>query len=456
MRRVFFVGFAAVLGCDPAVMGLEAGGTSSSTGSAVEGSSTTAEDSTTSGAPVPPGSSSVSTDDSTTTGAPPAESSSGEFEPDVGLVRPPQTCNPLPEIPGGPAPVWCDEWIPVGNDSARGARVAVGPDGHVFVTGRSRLDGESQRGFVARYDDDGTRLWSRDFEFLGWDDAHGVAVASNGDVLVGGSANPNVGAGFGWLARLTGDGAPVWELDELDLSTAYRLEPDLDGGFILAASGPNWGPGEPPAVVSRHGSDGEALWTHTADAMGDNSENFARGVAFDGEGNIVAAGSLSDRSRWISKLTPEGNVVWEVIETGDPFEINVFFDVAVSETGDVYAVGTVASETYVGRYSVDGEPIWSRLVVPETDWNYAYGVAVLPGGDIVVVGNRSLAGESHPLWARRYTPDGEVVWDYHVPTGSSFGSNAEDIAIAPDGDIVLVGTVPHGFSSSMWVAKLTP
>ncbi len=326
----------------------------------------------------------------------------------------------------------------------------------MFVTGRSRLEGESQRGFVAGYDDEGTRLWSRNFEFLGWDEADGVAVASNGDVLVGGAANPNVGAGFGWLARLTGDGDPVWQLDELDLSTAYRLEPDIDGSFILVASGPNWGPGEPPAVVSRHGPDGDVIWTHTADAMGNNSENFARGVAFDGEGSIVVAGSLSDRSRWISKLTPEGTVVWEVIETGDPFDINVFFDVTVSETGDVYAVGTVALETYVARYSADGEPIWSQLVVPEEDWSYAYGVAALPGGDVVVVGNRSLAGEAHPLWARRYTPGGEVVWDYHVPSGSPIDSTAEDIAVAPDGDIVLVGTIHYGFASSMWLAKLTP
>ncbi len=460
------MGLAAVLGCDAAVVLAEPDGTSSSTDAGMEGPATTAEASTTaatsttggvstSGA-VPPGSTGITTDDVTTSGVLPPESSSGGLEFDVGLVRPPQSCNPLPEVPGGPTPVWCDEWIPVGNDNAFGTRVAVGSDGHVFVTGRSRREGVSQRGFVARYDDEGTRLWSQDFEFLGWDDADGVAVMPDGDVLVGGSANPNIGAGFGWLARLSGDGVPLWELDELDLSTAYRLAPDLDGSFILVASGPNWGPGEPPAVVSRHGPDGDVLWTHTVDAMANNSENFARGVDFDGEGNIVVAGNLSDRSRWLSKLSPDGTVLWELIEPGDPFDQNLFFDVAVSETGDIYAVGTVSLETYVGRYSSGGEPIWSELVVPEEDWNYGRGVEALPGGDFVVVGERSLAGEPHPVWARRYTPEGEIVWDYHVPGDSFFGSYAQDIAVAPDGDIVLVGTIHYGFPSSMWVAKLTP
>lgn len=450
VNRFMWVGFVVVLGCDPAVVLPNAEGTSSSTGAGAGASTTAVEGSTTSGSPPPPGSSGIPTDETTTGG------DSGQLEPDVGLVRPAQACNPLPDGPDGPTPVWCDEWIPVGNDNAYGARVAVGSDGHVFVTGRSRREGESQRGFVARYDEQGTRLWSRNFEFLGWDAADGVAVAPNGDLFVGGSAEPNTGPGFGWLARISGDGDPIWELDELDLSTAYRLESDVDGSFILVASGPNWGPGEPPAVVSRLAPDGEVMWTHTVDAMGSNSENFARGVDFDGEGNIVVAGSLSDRSRWLSKLSPEGSVVWEVIEVGDPFEINVFFDVTVSETGDVYAVGTVASETYVGRYSADGDPIWTRLVVPEKDWNYAYGVSSLPGGDIVVVGNRSLMGEPHPLWARRYAPDGEVVWDYHVPSGGFIDSSATDIAVAPDGDIVLAGTIYYGFPSSMWVAKLTP
>ncbi len=110
VRKIAFVGLVAVFGCDPAVLAPEAEGTtSSSTGSATGGPVTTAEASTTSGVPTPHDTSDVTTGGTTSGDAPPPASSSGGLPPDVGLVRPPQSCNPLPKTKGGPTPVWCDE-----------------------------------------------------------------------------------------------------------------------------------------------------------------------------------------------------------------------------------------------------------------------------------------------------------------------------------------------------------
>jgi uncharacterized delta-60 repeat protein len=117
----------------------------------------------------------------------------------------------------------------------------------------------------------------------------------------------------------------------------------------------------------------------------------------------------------------------------------------------------------VARYNADGTPDTSfgvagkRIYAVTTDQDLAYGAALQQDGKLVVVG--SCNGD---FCALRVTATG--VLDSSFGTASNgitllpFGSgnsSARDVAIQPDGKIVLVGECLNGASTEFCVARLT-
>lgn len=391
--------------------------------------------------------------DETTTAEPPL---------DLGGPPPMQSCTALPvPLGAGPDPVWCDEWIPAGFDEARGRRVAVGPAGEIYVTGKATIEYTSESGYLARYTPDGVRQWALEHNHgpLGYDEASGVAVAPGGDVLVGGQAAHGDIEEHGWIARVSPDGEPLWDLDQPDLSTAWRIEAAADGTFVVVGSEPYYGTYEPPQRITRHAADGSLVWLHGPHGVGELSENLAQSAAFDEAGNVYVVGSLSDRERLVSKLDPSGNALWELRLPYDAFSYNHATDVVVSPTGDVFTTGFIDHGAWMARFTNDGAQVWDDVIAPGVDgddYDFADGLVQLPDGDLVLVGDQSTPEGSYEIWMRRYTPEGSVVWDYTVPGASILGADADDVAITPEGDIVVVGTIYYGATSYLWLARLVP
>jgi hypothetical protein len=379
---------------------------------------------------------------------------------DVPLEPPPeQMCHALPMPMGpGPTPVWCDEWIPAGEDEAWGHRVAVGPDSEIYVTGRGDVTDTAWHAWLGAYSPDGERLWSRSFSHgpLGFDQAYGVDVAPGGDVLVGGYAAHGPIEQHGWIARLTADGELLWDLDQPDLSNAWRIGAYEDGTFVVVGSEPYFAIDEPPAHVTRHAADGSPLWLYGPTGVQDLAENLVRGVAYDGAGNLYFTGGLSDHARLVSKLAPDGSVIWEhALETG-VYDYHSGADIAVTEAGDVFVGGYIDHGAWVARFTTDGTEVWSDVVLPGDSFDAVEGLALLPDGDVVVVGIRSDAEWVTSIWLRRYTADGDVVWDYVVPAASVIGADANDVAVTPEGDVVVVGTIHYGAVGHLWLARFVP
>lgn len=113
-----------------------------------------------------------------------------------------------------------------GNSNNRGNVVAVDSTGHVYMAGWSNTTwGTPVRpysgdydAFVAKLDENGNLLWNTFLGGTGHDYAHAIAVASNGDVLVGGGSwddwgnpvQPYVGGIPAFLARLDAQGNLIW------------------------------------------------------------------------------------------------------------------------------------------------------------------------------------------------------------------------------------------------------
>lgn len=471
MRNVILVGASALalLGCDllpPLPDGSNLTGADSDTSglgatstSGGVGADTLPADGDTLGATsLEPPSGSTSSDGATTDDPPEPWMDAG-FEFDVPERPPEQMCHALPMPMGpGPTPVWCDEWVPEGEDQAYGNRVAVGPAGEIYVTGRGDLADTSWHAWLARYSPDGVRLWAQPFSHgpLGFDTGYGVDVAPGGDVLVGGTAAHWPIEEHGWIARLTADGELLWDIDQPDLSNAWRIGAHEDGTFVVVGSEPYFGIDEPPAHVTRHAADGSQLWLYGPTGVQDLAENLARGVAYDGAGNLYFTGGLSDHARLLSKLAPDGGVIWELALESGAYDYHSGADIAVTESGDVFVGGYIDHGAWMARFTTDGAEVWSDVVLPGDSFDAIEGLALLPDGDVVVVGIRSDAEWVTSIWLRRYTPDGDVVWDYTVPGEGPLGSDADDVVVTPEGDIVVVGTIYYGPVSHLWVARFEP
>jgi len=105
-----------------------------------------------------------------------------------------------------------------------------------------------------------------------------------------------------------------------------------------------------------------------------------------------------------------------------------------------------------------GTLLWTRNYTGEDAGNArARGAAVDASGNVIVVGEEFVVGQNANVWARKYTPEGEVLWTWSWNGASNGDDIAHAIAIDPAGDLVIVGeTYVGGSGADMLFIKLGP
>ncbi len=294
-----------------------------------------------------------------------------------------------------------------------GFAIATTSNGDVIVTGQS-ADADPSGGvptsgpgctyqtssgsdmFLARYSGaTGNCQWAKFIGGAGPDAGLGVAVASNGDVVVtgyfSGSANfggvqlTSLGLSDIFLARYSGQGSPLW--------------------------------------AKRFGSTGD----DKANALSlDDSGNIAIGGYFSGtvdfgSGPITSQGSFDS---FAAKFTPSGAVIWAKDLGGT--DTDEVFGVANDASGNVVVVGTfkgsinldagaVSSNGYwdgfVAKYSAtSGAHMWSKPFGGGND-ELANAVAMDASGNAIVTGY---------FWN---------TVDFHGPEGSLASAGGADVFV---------------------------
>jgi hypothetical protein len=131
-------------------------------------------------------------------------------------------------------------------ESASARSVAPDGAGGVFVTGETNgslagpyLGGHGDA-WLARYDQDGNRLWLRQFGTPEWDRAQAVAPDNAGGVFVAGGTvglfgGSSAGKWDAWLMRYDAAGSPMWtyQFGTPELDAAEALAPDGAGGVYM-------------------------------------------------------------------------------------------------------------------------------------------------------------------------------------------------------------------------------
>ena len=194
-----------------------------------------------------------------------------------------------------------------GADSA--TAIAVAGDGSVFVAGETlgSLHGQPHRGlsdvFVARYGADGARLWTRTLGSSGIERPTDIIVSPGGAVYVVGSSDGpldgQTGAGNtdAFVASFDANGNRLWTrllgsaAPDVALSVTLGLDGAIHVGGRLGASldgQPHAGSGD--AFLARYGADGVRTWLRT---LGTAGSDEATALATAADGTVVMAGTTT-------------------------------------------------------------------------------------------------------------------------------------------------------------------
>ena len=216
--------------------------------------------------------------------------------------------------------LWARRFGGIYDDDAYG--VAVDGNGNVFVTGQfmdtvnfgggSLNSAGLQDIFIVKYSASGAHLWSKRLGGVDSEYGYGIAVDTNGDVIVTGRFSCTVDLGGGtltsagaydiFLAKYSGvNGAHVWSkrLGSTGYDYANDIAVDSNGNVMVTGQfqgtvdfggGPLISAGSYDIFVAKYaGSNGSHLWSKR---FGSTSSDNSCGVAVDGNNNVILTGAF--------------------------------------------------------------------------------------------------------------------------------------------------------------------
>ena len=340
-----------------------------------------------------------------------------------------------------------------GTGSNQAVAVAIQPDGKIVVAGTINgtiFDPFEDMG-VARYNSDGTL--DRSF-------------GNGGEVLIDlGSDTDGMAAGLAIQ--------PNGKIVVAGTASGFDEDDNFFEEIALARLNANG------RLDATFGTGGEVLT-----GFGGNTTVSAAGVALEPNGQIVVAGTATDQDTFDNefavarynangKLDASFGTGGEVVTSLGPDTSATAKAVAIQPNGKIVVAGsTTDPDTFNGdfvlaRYNTNGalDSTFGTGGLVTTSFGPrasadATSLAIQPDGEIVVAGTVTDFSTSftQDFGLARYNPDGSL--DASFGTGgevvTSFGpdssGNAAGVAIAPDGDIVVAGTTSENFQSEFTLA----
>ena len=241
------------------------------------------------------------------------------------------------------------------------------------------------------------------------------------------------------------------------------LSAGVDSAGRIVVMGQSYGPTDEPILVARYNTDGSLDSSFSGDGRGmftfvPGEPGFAISMVLDGSDRPVLAGMVESdgsagRDFGLLRLTTNG--LRDPTFDGDGVAITDFgtdldipYDLAV-QGGQIVSVGRSSNDFAIARHTNDGEldDTFSgdgRVITDFTRLDAASDVALRPNGSLVIAG-RVTPGDNMDFGLAQYEPDGEL--DTAFGDGglamTDFGHGNEDnayyVALGTDGDAFVTG-----------------
>jgi hypothetical protein len=294
---------------------------------------------------------------------------------------------------------------------------------------------------LAKYDGSGNLLWGWQTGTTAEDNAYYMALDGIGNIYVAGHTNGsmdvNVNQGSSDVFIMRFDTAGNWYWTRSWGSTGYDYVTGLicNGGYAYIVG--NFGLNN-DYFFTRFDASGTASWLPTPNSTWDGPSNdYVRGIAADGSGNIYIAGSTD--GGWGVGYPNTGGYDLFVVKYGGG-DINNWqwtrlwgstasefvSAIVVDGSGNVYIAGSTSGQldgnanqgeydVFLVKYDTSGNRLWTRtLGSSSVDW--PVGLALDGSGNIYIAGETygNLEGNTNQgspdIFGARYDASGNRLW----------------------------------------------
>jgi uncharacterized delta-60 repeat protein len=355
------------------------------------------------------------------------------------------------------------------DDAAYG--IASDSAGNVLVAGYVEETDTNADIWVRKYDPDGTEIWTvtHDGGISADDRAFDIAVGADDGPVVVGRTQMAEGNADVWVHMLDASGVEVWTqtFDDPAGGDDQANGVAIDGdGNILVVGQIRVDVGNNDIWVRKYDAAGTEQWTQTHDGPANGSDE-ARAVAADSSGNVIVAGyeSVADEGddMWIRKYDPSGTEVWTHSYAGASHAEDRASGVAVDSSDGVVFVGH--SRVGAGGHNVLMQRLDADSTVtvtytyngPAAQDDQAHAVVLDAEDTAILVGYRGVAEDDRDIWVRTVDTNNVVGWTQSFAGAAASHDEGHAVALDPDGNILVAGEITEsGNRSDVFVAKLSP
>jgi hypothetical protein len=301
------------------------------------------------------------------------------------------------------------EWSLGLSEWTEGYDVSADGQGSVYSVGFTEGElagtyGGGQDAFIAKYNEDGTRQWIRQFGSSADDIGYSVSTDQLGSVFMSGSlngdsSNPSAALENAFINKYDAAGNLQWTsqfgvANMSEVATGVSAD-GLGGAYVVGSkfSDGFFNPSPVPSDVflNKYGTAGNLLWTTQFGTM--DEDERATGVSADGLGNVyVSLNTMGDNIPMqlgsLRKYNELGSLLW----TYQP-EQGSIAGVSTDGLGNVYISGSgeqLSPDTYVSKLNASGALLWTVRFAESGNDDYlmhvSYGVSADGLGNVFSAG----------------------------------------------------------------------
>ena len=194
---------------------------------------------------------------------------------------------------------------------------------------------------------------------------------------------------------------------------------------------------------------GRVLWTKTFDRTG--LADIALNAVCMGDGGAILVGFTtiagSDSDGWLFRIDAAGNVLWNY-RYGTPGSEN--FNGGALLPDGLVVVGAKDRRAWIGKFDLNGMPIWGRIIDKGNVDAFGSRVAASPDGSIVFVGSSGVP--LIPPFVAKLDGNGTLLWFEDLGVGGSDGMHS--CSVLPNGNILALGGGGFGGPVNVAIATL--
>lgn len=310
----------------------------------------------------------------------------------------------------------------IGETGSNSQGLTLDRQGNVIVVGL--VPGSAGYGFVIKYNSNGLQQWMATRTRTSW---KYCMTDDNGSVYAAGETSTSSTSGADFIvAKYSSAGDEEWVRTYSGAGNfddrPFAMTMDRIGNIYVSGSTGGSSSTYTSYATIKYSPDGTERWVRTyysTTISGTNINNYANGMAVDGDGNVYVTGQGGGQGMDCTtiKYDSSGTEVWVRQFTGGVGGVDRGEKAAVDNSGNII----VSGRTYTGiatrddiviiKYSPDGSMVWNeRFAGPTTALDIPVALAIDSDNNVYVTGSSSLGSTSQYV-TLKYSSTGTLRWN---------------------------------------------